>query len=186
MYKLLWLFLCLPWPSSGQPRQVTRQLHQVYFQAPVEVYFRLDTPVVGAEHRLIMEATLLPILDTISFQGMLHHPGIYFSKIYNSTVTGKPLQKYYRATPVAQGDGLYPFNHQKVNVKPLERSARGRFYFRKEASASYRQWFTRKDATDMGHNSLANTLPGVDSVRVVYVLQKRPRWKRNLKGNAIK
>ena len=186
MHKLLWLFVCLPWPSSGQPRQVTRQLCPVHFQAPVAVCFRLDSPVVGAEHQLIMEAALLPMLDTLSFQGMLHHPGIYFSKIYNSTVPGEPLRKYYRAAPVAQGDGEYPFNHQKVNFTPLERPARGRFYFRKEAAASYGCWFTRKDPTDMGVNSLANTLPGVDSVRVVYVLQKRPRWKRSLKGDAVK
>lgn len=186
MHRLLLVFLCLPWPSSGQSRQVTRQLHPVHFQAPVAVYFRLDTPVVNAEHQLIMEAALLPMLDTLSFQGMLNQPGIYFSTIYNSTVPGNPSRKYYRAAPVAQGDGDYPFNHQKVNVKPLERPARGRFYFRKEVAASYGWWFTRKDPTDMGVNSLANTLPGVDSVRVVYVLQKRPRWKRSLKGSAVK
>ena len=186
MHRLLWLFLFLPWQSKGQLYQATRQGHQVYFQAPVEVYFRLNSPVAEAEYVLVMEAALVPVLDTLSFQGMLRHPGIYFSTLYSSTVPVKPKGKYSRARPVAQGMGDYPFNNRKVNVTPLERPMQGRFYSRKEAAATYARHLRRKDPSDFGPATTPNTLPGVDSVRVAYVLKKRPLGKRRLGKGAVK
>ncbi|MEL5995990.1 hypothetical protein [Hymenobacter segetis] len=178
MYRLLWLFMFFPWPSRGQMAPVTRQDNQVHFQAPVEVYFRLNSPVAEAEYVLVMEAALVPVLDTLSFQGLLRHPGIYFSTLYSSTAPVKPTGKYRRARPVAQGTGEYPFNNQKVNVAPLERPMQGRFYTRKEAAANYARHFRRKAPSDFGPAITPDTLPGVDSVRVVYVLEKLPLTKR--------
>lgn len=69
MYRLLWLFLFFPWPSRGQTAPVTRQDNQVHFRAPVEVYFRLNSPVAEAEYVLVMEAVLVPALVPSRFRG---------------------------------------------------------------------------------------------------------------------
>jgi hypothetical protein len=174
-------------PLAGAQTQPTgHSLAPVQFKSPVEVFFRPNGPVPGAEYRLIMEEHLIPSLDTLSFRAMLSQRGIYFAKVYTESVGGSPYSKYYKIAPISQGEGLYPFNERKVNVTKLERPPKGRFYTQKESATYYRTWMTRKDASDFGPAHPPDTLPGIDSVRVVYIVAVRPRWQRRSKGNAVK
>jgi hypothetical protein len=133
-----------------------------------------------------MEEQLVPSLDTLSFRAMLSQQGIYFAKVYTESVGGSPYRKYYKKAPVEQGEGLYPFNERKVNVTKLERPPKGKFYTQKEPATHYRTWMTRKDASDFGSSHPPDTLPSIDSVRVVYIIAVRPRWKRGSERNIVK
>ncbi|WBA41732.1 hypothetical protein [Hymenobacter canadensis] len=161
-------------------------MQKVQFDEPVEVYVRLDKPVKGAEYRLIMERKLVPQLDTMTFTRMLHHPGIFFSKIFTNSVSGKPVRKYYMDRPENRGSGLYPFDTTTLPANTLVKPYTGVFYTRKEPAKNYSYWLVRKNSSDMGINDKVNTLPGVDSVRVVYVIKTRARWKRGHNNNAAK
>lgn len=161
-----------------------RHLEQVRFRDPVEASVRLNHTTPPAEYRLVMEADLIPHLDTLSVQGMLRHPGIYFSQLYTKSVPGTRYRKHYTIGPETKGSGLYPFNTRKVNVEPLA-PRQGRYYTGKEKAAPYNQQFLRRDASDFGPALTPNTLPGVDSVRVLYVIKTRERWlvvQRKKKG----
>ena len=174
MVRFLLLFISFPITFWSQPHQGTKSLKRVRFKSPVEVTIRLDKPIAGAEYRMIMEDNLAAHLDTLSFIGMLNHPGIYFAKLFNGPLTNSSNQEYYSTVPETKGTGLYPFNLQKINITKLEHP-RGKFYMNTESAKEYRIWMVRKDPTDMGINYQVNTLPGVDSVRVIYVV-KRKRW----------
>jgi len=177
MVRLCYGLLCGAVLGCSPVHRTMRHLEQVRFREPVEVLVRLHHTTPPAEYRLVMEASLLPHLDTLSVHGMLLHPGIYFSQLYTGSVPGTRYRQHYTIGPATQGSGLYPFNTQKVNVEPLA-PRQGRYYTRKEKVAPYNQQFQRKDASDFGPTLKPNTLPGVDSVRVLYVIKIRERWKR--------
>lgn len=184
MLRFLYLFVCLPCWAMGQPRrakQAIRQMQQVRFSSPVLVLFRVDQPVAGAEYRLLMERALMPGLDTMTLPSVLRHPGIYFAKIYTNSVPGVPRRKYYLTSPEV-ADGLDPLQPVKFPCEPVDKPRKGRFYTRKEPTQAYRTWFAPGRAGDLE----SNTLPGVDSVRVVYVIKTRPRWYRKSKGSEQK
>ena len=72
--------------------------------------------------------------------------------------------------PPTQSDGLYPFNELPIIVEKLARTHKSRYYTSWESAGAYRRWLVRKDPSDFGPPNPPDTLPGVDSVRVVYVL----------------
>ena len=185
MPRLFALGVCLTLgvPVQAQPNLASLHklgLQPVRFKHPVEIYLRLDLPVPGAEHRLVMEKALVPFLDTLTLYGLLHHPGIYFSKLHSSSVPRDALQRfpYRQVGPTARGTGLYPFNNQRVNSEAIQRPFNDRFYWQWEPARPYRTWEVRRDPTDMGVSDRFNTLPGVDSVRMIYVLEKRKMERR--------
>ena len=182
--RLLCLITWMPFIAIGQPhsaKQSIRQMKQVHFSSPVLVIVRLNQPVAGAEYRMVMNRAVMAELDTLSLQGLLRHTGIYFAKVYTNTVPGVPRRKYYMATPEV-ADGLDPLQPTKFPFEPVEKPRNGHFYTRVEPAQIYRTWFAPGQAGDLQ----SNTLPGVDSVRVVYILKKRPRWYRHSKGSEQK
>ena len=184
MLRLICLFVWLPFLAPAQPRrakQVIRQMKSVQFSSPVIVLVRLDQPVAGAEYSLMMDRALLPVLDTLSLPGLLQHPNIYFTKVYTNSVPGLPRRKYYLATPETP-DGLDPLQPAKFPFEPVEKPHNGKFYTRTEPAQAYRTWFAPGRAGDLQ----SNTLPGVDSVRVVYILKMRPHYYRKSKGSEQK
>jgi len=174
MYYSLGLLGCLLPLAGAQAQSIGNALAPVHFKSPVEVFFRPSSSVIGAEYRLIMEKHLVSSLDTLSFRALLSHPHIYFAKVYTESVSGPPYREYYKTAPITQGKGLYPFNKQKVNVTKLERPPKGKFYTQTESATNYRIWMIRKDASDFGPAHPPDTLPGIDSVRVIYIIMRRP------------
>lgn len=168
---LIGLVVCLPVLGWAQVSPAGHSLQLVRFKHPVEVLVRLNSPVPNAEHRLIMEKELVAHLDTFSLQDLLRHPDIYFAALYS----GRSRKGYKKVPPVTKGSGLYPFNTLPIIVEELERPLKGRYYFKREAADNYRRELVRKDASDFGPSNPPNTLPGVDSVRVVYVLKRSKR-----------
>ncbi|SHJ85367.1 hypothetical protein SAMN02745146_0354 [Hymenobacter daecheongensis DSM 21074] len=166
VFRLLLLVPTIGWAQTGVRNQ---GLHPVYLKQPVEVLVRLNRPVSNAEHRLIMEQQLVAHLDTFSLQDLLSHPGIYFAALYS----GPSHRGYQLAPPVTQGNGLYPFTKQLIVVEKLERPRKGRYYTRWQPAENYHRWLVRQDASDFGPFTPPNTLPGVDSVRVLYVLKRQ-------------
>lgn len=185
MFRILYLFVWLPFFALGQPqraKQAIRQMKQVRFSSPVLVLIRLNQPVVGAEHRMVMERALLPTLDTLSLPAMLRHPGMYFAQVYTGGVPGKPYRKYYRTAPEVP-DGLDPFQPTRFPFEPVEKPSHGGFYTRLESAEPYRYWMAQTGLTDVRLDDKANTLPGVDSIRTIYIIQVRPRFKRRISGH---
>lgn len=168
-HLLIELLLCSPVLGWSQ-KALMGHVQPVRFKRPVEVIVRLNSPVPNAEHRLIMEKQLVAHLDTFSLQDLLRHPGIYFAAIYTAS-----YGEYKAVAPVTRGNGLYPFNTRPIVVEELERPLKGRYYTRWQPADNYRRWLVRKDASDFGPSNPPNTLPGVDSVRVVYVLKRSKR-----------
>lgn len=184
MIRLLLLFMWLPFLALGQTqsaKQAIRNMKPVHFSSPVQVVVRLDKPVAEAEYRLMMDRALMEGLDTLSLLGLLRHPGIYFAKIYTNSVSGMPLRKYYMTSPEV-ADEIDPLQHTKFPFELVEKPRIGQFYTRTEPAKVYRTWFAPGRAGDLQ----SNTLPGVDSVRVVYIIKKRLRWYRKSKGSEQK
>ncbi len=180
MHRLFALVVCLALSISMQAQHNRALLHKldlqpVRFKQPVEVTLRMDSPVPGAEYRLVMEKALVASLDTLTWHSMLHHPDIYFAKLFSSSVPLDSLHRfpYKQVGPTTRGSGLYPFNNLRVNIEAIKRPPKGQFYWQREPTRSYQNWKVRKDPTDMGLSSQFNSLPGVDSVRVVYVLERK-------------
>ena len=184
-----WLILfCLVFRQSviaQTAKQNIRKMEQVHFQQPVVVLVRLNTPVPNAEYRVVMDRSLVSQLDTMTLHGLLHHPGIYFSYVYTRSVSGNPRRKYYMTAPETQ-DGFDDFKPMKFPYEIVERPPKGRFYTRVESANSYRYWLARRSPSDAGYDGLADTLPGVDSVRTVYIIRVRERWKRIPKSHSGK
>jgi len=170
---------------AQQAREEIKKMRQVNFRQPVMVFFHLDFPVKRAEYKLVIDKSIIPILDTLSYKGLLHHPEIYFAKVSTNSIPGEPWRKYYMAQPET-ADGIYPFGPEKFPHERLIRPPKGKFYSRQEPAASYRTWLVRQDSTDLGYDGQINTLPGVDSVRVIYIIKKRERWKRRRTANWVK
>lgn len=169
MPRLIGLFVCLPALGWAQASRTGHPLQSVRFKQPVEVLVRLDSPVPHAEYRLVVEQQLVAHLDTFSLQDLLRHPGIYFAGLYS----GGSHKQYKAVPPITQGNGLYPFNKLSINIEALERPPGGRYYTRWEPAENYRRWVVRKDVSDFGPSHPPDTLPGVDSVRVVYTLKRQ-------------
>ena len=186
--KQLLLIIFLLSPSviiAQQAKREIRKMKQIHFKQPVLVLFHLSSPVNNAEYRLVVEESMIPQLDTLTFRGMLSSPEVYFAKTFTSSVPGNPRRKYYISTPDTP-DGLDPFKSTKFPYERLERPRKGKFYIRKEPARSYSTWLVRKNPSDMGYDDKINTLPGVDSIRIAYVINVRERWKRRPNASHVK
>jgi len=170
---------------AQQAKHEIRKMKQIHFKQPVLVFFHLTSPANNAEYRLVIEESMIPHLDTLAFRGMLSNPECYFAKTFTNSVPGNPIRKYYISTP-STSDRLYQFNNIKFPYERLEQPRKGKFYTRKEPAKSYSTWLVRKNPSDMGYDDKINTLPGVDSVRIAYVINVRERWKRRTNASHVK
>ena len=175
---LILLFISLPFfTNAQQAKHEIRRMQRIRFKQPVLVLFHLNKPVNNAEYNLVVEKLMLLQLDTLTFRGMINNPSIYFAKVFTSSVPGRPNRKYYLSKP-STPSGLYPFHSLGFPYELLERPRNNKLYTKKEPAKSYSTWLVRKDSSDMGYNDKINTLPGVDSVRIAYVIKTREKRKR--------
>jgi len=170
---------------AQQAKREIRKMKQIYFKQPVLVLFHLSYPVNNAEYRLIIEESMIPQLDTLTFRGMLNNPSFYFAKTFTNSVPGNPRRKYYLSTPDTP-DGIDHFKSIRFPYERLEQPRKGEIYTRKEPAKSYNTWLVRKSSSDMGYDDKINTSPEVDSVRIAYVINVRERWKRSPSSSYVK
>ena len=151
-HLLLITFLLTPsFIAAQQAKQEIKRMKQIYFKQPILVLFHLSNPVNNAEYRLVVEESMIPKLDTLTFRGMLSSPEVYFAKTFTSSVPGNPRRKYYLSTPDTP-DGIDLFKSAKFPYGRLERPRKGKFYLRKEPAKSYSTWLVRRNPSDMGYD----------------------------------
>lgn len=170
---------------AQQAKREIKKMKEVNFKQPILVLFRLNSPVINAAYQLVIEEAMMSQLDTLSFYGMLSNPMIYFAKLYTSSVPGEPRRKYYLSKPDTSEE-LDLCKGTKFTCERLKRPRKNRFYTRKEPAKSYSTWMVRENPSGIIYDSGINTLPGVDSVRIIYVINMREKWKRGTDASCVK
>ncbi|WP_156126306.1 hypothetical protein [Hymenobacter sp. DG25B] len=156
---------------GGKATSVSR-IQTVRLDDPILVFYR-EKPPGNAAQQLVMDAKVLPQLAKLPFEELIARPDIYFDGIDNREIPGSAKNKdklrlvgsYGLSNSKRQpaGDGRSQYVH-------LRKPKQGVFYVFQDDASQYRS------LVNDGHGGSrvdfqANVLPGIDSVRAVYVLR---------------
>ncbi|WP_303311094.1 hypothetical protein [Hymenobacter sp. BT730] len=148
------------------------RIKTVRLDDPVLVFYREKQPGNAAQ-QLVMDAKVLPQVAILPFEELINRPDIYFDGIDNRELPGSAKNKdrmrlvgtFGLATSKRQpvGDG-------RSQYVRLRKPKQGVFYVFQDDASQYRS------LVNDGHGGArldfqANVLPGLDSVRAVYVLR---------------